>query len=53
MEQIIMSLLDTDMYKFSMGQAIFHQYNTDTTTWAFKRKKSGRAFGFKFNSIRE
>ena len=25
MERIITSLLETDMYKFSMGQAIYHQ----------------------------
>ena len=36
MEQIIKSLLDTDAYKFSMGQAIFHQFAGDHTTWAFK-----------------
>lgn len=33
---IINSLLETDQYKLSMGQAIFHQFNKDTTTWAFK-----------------
>jgi len=33
---IITSLLETDQYKFSMGQAIFHQFNKDSTTWAFK-----------------
>lgn len=36
MEQIITHLTDTDAYKFSMGQAIFHQFNSDTTTWSFK-----------------
>lgn len=35
MEQIINSLLDTDLYKFSMGQAIFHQFNDAKTTWTF------------------
>ena len=25
--QIINSLLETDMYKFSMGQAIYHQFS--------------------------
>ncbi|MBO4218635.1 MAG: nicotinate phosphoribosyltransferase [Erysipelotrichaceae bacterium] len=36
MEQIITSLLETDMYKFSMGQAIYHQYPEYMTTWDFK-----------------
>ena len=36
MEQIIKSLLDTDAYKFSMGQAIYHQVPSYTTTWTFK-----------------
>ena len=26
LHQIITSLLETDLYKFSMGQAIYHQY---------------------------
>ena len=34
--QIINSLLDTDMYKFSMGQTIFHQFTSYKTTWTFK-----------------
>ena len=34
--QIITSLLETDMYKFSMGQVIFHQFSDYKTTWAFK-----------------
>ena len=36
MEQIIKSLLETDMYKFSMGQVIFHQFSDYKTTWTFK-----------------
>jgi len=36
MEQIITSLLETDMYKFSMGQAIYHHYPEYMTTWDFK-----------------
>lgn len=36
MNQIITHLTDTDFYKFSMGQAIFHQFNSDETTWTFK-----------------
>lgn len=36
MEKIITSLLETDLYKFSMGQAIYHQYSDYKTTWSFK-----------------
>ncbi len=36
MERIIHSLLETDMYKFSMGQAIYHQFSDYKTTWSFK-----------------
>ncbi len=36
MHQIITSLLETDMYKFSMGQAIYHQFSEYKTTWSFK-----------------
>lgn len=36
MEQIITSLLETDLYKFSMGQAIYHQFPGYKTTWTFK-----------------
>ena len=36
MRQIISSLLETDMYKFSMGQAIFHQFPSYMTMWDFK-----------------
>ncbi len=36
MEQIIKSLLETDMYKFSMGQVIFHKFNDYKCTWTFK-----------------
>ncbi len=46
MEQIITSLLDTDMYKFSMGQAIFHQHTTDTTTWTFKCRNKDVKFTY-------
>lgn len=34
--QIVTSLLETDMYKFSMGQAIYHQFSNYKTTWTFK-----------------
>lgn len=34
--RIINSLLETDLYKFSMGQAIYHQFPEYMTTWTFK-----------------
>lgn len=36
LERIITSLLETDLYKFSMGQAIYHQFSDYKTTWSFK-----------------
>lgn len=33
---IITSLLETDLYKLSMGQIIFHRYSDYNTTWSFK-----------------
>ena len=36
LEPIIISLLENDMYKFSMGQAIYHQFSDYKTTWTFK-----------------
>lgn len=44
MNQIITSLLETDMYKFSMGQAIFHQFPGYMTTWNFKCRNEGIRF---------
>lgn len=35
-EPIINSLLETDLYKFSMGQAIYHKFSDYKTTWDFK-----------------
>lgn len=36
MDQIINSLLEVDAYKFSMSQAIYHQFPDYKTTWTFK-----------------
>lgn len=33
---IINSLLQNDLYKFSMGQCIYHQFSDYKTTWTFK-----------------
>ena len=35
-QPIITNLLTQDAYKFSMGQAILHQFPSYTTTWTFK-----------------
>lgn len=44
LKPIINSLLETDLYKFSMGQTIYHQFNKDFTTWAFKCRNKGVVF---------
>ena len=36
LHQIITSLLETDAYKLSMGQAIYHCFSRYKTTWTFK-----------------
>jgi len=33
---ILVSLLETDLYKFSMGQCIYHQFPAYKTTWTFR-----------------
>ena len=52
--QIINSLLETDMYKFSMGQAIYHQFSDYKTTWSFKcRNKDVKFTSEMVEEIRE
>ena len=41
---IINSLLENDLYKFSMGQAIYHQFNKIRTKWAFKCRNKNVVF---------
>ncbi|MCQ2505326.1 MAG: nicotinate phosphoribosyltransferase [Saccharofermentans sp.] len=36
LQPVITSLLEQDMYKYSMGQAIYHQFPSYKTTWSFK-----------------
>ena len=43
-DQIITSLLCEDAYKFSMGQAIYHQFSEYKTTWSFKCRNEGVFF---------
>ncbi len=44
MNQIITSLLDIDLYKVSMGQAIYHSYPEYKTTWTFKCRNQNVRF---------
>lgn len=44
MDQIITSLLETDAYKFSMGQCIYHQFSSYKTTWTFKCRNENAHF---------
>lgn len=41
---VITSLLETDLYKFSMGQAIYHQFPSYKTLWTFKCRNEGVKF---------
>ena len=44
LKPIITSLLETDLYKFSMGQAIYHQYPSYNTLWSFTCRNVGVHF---------
>ena len=44
LKPIITSLLETDMYKFSMGQGIFHQFPAYMTTWTFRCRNNDMKF---------
>lgn len=44
LQRIITSLLENDMYKFSMGQAIYHQFSNYKTTWTFKCRNTDVKF---------
>ncbi len=44
LKPIIESLLETDLYKFSMGQAIYHQFPDYKTTWTFKCRNTDVKF---------
>jgi nicotinate phosphoribosyltransferase len=44
LKPIITSLLETDLYKFSMGQAIYHQFSDYKTTWTFKCRNKDVVF---------
>lgn len=42
--RIINSLMETDLYKFSMGQAIYHQFPDYMTRWNFKCRNTNVHF---------
>lgn len=42
--QIITSLLENDLYKFSMGQAIFHKFQDYKVTWDTKCRNKDKHF---------
>lgn len=44
LNRIITSLLETDLYKLSMGQAIYHQFSDYKTTWTFKCRNTDVRF---------
>ncbi len=46
MEQIITSILDTDLYKLTMQQCVFHQYPNATAKYVFKCRNKGIKLGF-------
>ncbi len=51
---IITSLLETDLYKFSMGQAIYHQFPSYKTRWSFKCRNTDVKFtGEMISEIKE
>lgn len=53
-KQIINSLLETDMYKFSMGQTIYHQFPEYSTKWQFRcRNKDVQFTSEMVNEIKE
>ncbi|MCQ2914421.1 MAG: nicotinate phosphoribosyltransferase [Alphaproteobacteria bacterium] len=44
LNRIITSLLEIDMYKLSMGQAIYHQFSNYLTQWSFKCRNTNVHF---------
>lgn len=44
LQPIVISLLENDMYKFSMGQVIYHRFTDYKTTWSFKCRNQDVVF---------
>jgi len=53
MEQIITSILDSDTYKFSMQQCVFHQYPNASSRYIFKCRNEKIKLGFLVEQIQE
>ena len=43
---IVKSLLDTDAYKFTMGQCYLHRFPNEQTRWEFKARTKGVKLGY-------
>ena len=53
MEPIITSILDTDLYKITMHQCVFHQYPDTSVRYTFKCRNDGVKLGFLSEQIRD
>jgi len=52
-KQIVTNFIDTDLYKLSMMQAVFHQYPNAKVRWEFKCRNKGVELGFIKNELNE
>ena len=53
MKPIIDSILQTDLYKMTMGQCVFHQYQNATVAYTFICRNKGVKLGFLADQIKE
>lgn len=53
MEPIIKSILETDLYKLTMQQAVFHQYPSAMAKYVFKCRNADIKLGFIANKVHE
>ena len=53
MEPIVTSMIDTDLYKISMQQCLFHQYPSESARYAFKCRNKDVKLGFLAPLVRE
>lgn len=52
-EQIITSILDTDLYKLTMQQVVFHQYPNAIVSYEFRCRNNGVKLGFLVDEIKD
>ena len=52
-EPIIISLLDIDLYKFTMQQVVFQQYPNAVVRYQFVCRNNGKKLGFIANEVRQ